>query len=277
MNWFEDFGEFTWFTIAMLAVALVGGIFALIKRDRTRLIMTITCIAEAAIVVVALITFFRSGSAEGSPFEGVSISAAMFSLLIAVLVIAMVAIMIIAGRKEKWGARDIAYAAMCVAMSFILSSIKLYTMPQGGTITPASLLPMMIYIVAFGPARGLAVGFAYGLIQLLQGAYVVHPLQLLVDYPMAFGALALGGVVHNMKMSSALKLPVAVVLGYIGRYVMAVLSGAVFFAEYAGEQNAWIYSLGYNITYLGPDCLVCVIVSLIPGMAGLTERIRKVQ
>ena len=94
---------------------------------------------------------------------------------------------------------------------------------------------------------------------------------------MAFGALALGGVVHNMKMSNALKLPVAVVLGYIGRYVMAVLSGAVFFAEYAGEQNAWVYSLVYNITYLGPDCLVCAIVALIPGMAGLTERIRKVQ
>lgn len=278
MNWFEDFGEFTWFTIAMLAVALVGGIFALIKRDRTKLIMTITCIAEAAIIVAALATFFVIGNAEGSAFEDISISAALFSLIIALLVIVMVAIMVISGRKEKWGARDIAYAAMCVAMSFILSYIELFSMPQGGSITPASLLPIMIYIVAFGPARGLVVGFAYGLLQLLQGATVIHPLQLLVDYPMAFGALALGGVVYGMKsMPRSLKLPVAVVLGYIGRYVMAVLSGAVFFAEYAGEQNAWIYSLGYNITYLGPDCLVCVIVSLIPGMAGLTERIRKVQ
>ena len=57
---------------------------------------------------------------------------------------------------------------------------------------------------------------------------------------------------------------------------MAVLSGAVFFAEYAGEQNAWIYSLVYNISYLGPDCLVCSAVALIPGMASVTERIKKI-
>lgn len=275
MNWFEEFGEFTWFTVAILAVALIGGIFALVKRQRTRLIMGIVCAVEAVIIAAALFMFIFSGNAEGSPFEGVSISAAAFSAIIAVLAAVMIAIMAISGRREKWGARDIAYAAMCVAMSFILSSIKLYSMPQGGTITPASLLPMTIYIVAFGPARGLAVGFAYGLIQLLQGAYVVHPMQLLVDYPMAFGALALGGVVNYIKMPRMLKLPAAVVLGYLGRYIMAVLSGAVFFAEYAGGQNAWIYSLGYNITYLGPDCLVCVAVSLIPGIAGLTERIRR--
>lgn len=275
MNWFEEFGEFTWFTVAILAVALIGGIFALVKRQRTRLIMGIVCAVEAVIIAAALFMFIFSGNTEGSPFEGVSISAAAFSAIIAVLAAVMIAIMAISGRREKWGARDIAYAAMCVAMSFILSSIKLYSMPQGGTITPASLLPMTIYIVAFGPARGLAVGFAYGLIQLLQGAYVVHPMQLLVDYPMAFGALALGGVVNYIKMPRMLKLPAAVVLGYLGRYIMAVLSGAVFFAEYAGGQNAWIYSLGYNITYLGPDCLVCVAVSLIPGIAGLTERIRR--
>lgn len=275
MNWFEEFGEFTWFTVAILAVALIGGIFALVKRQRTRLIMGIVCAVEAVIIAAALFMFIFSGNAEGSPFEGVSISAAAFSAIIAVLAAVMIAIMAISGRREKWGARDIAYAAMCVAMSFILSSIKLYSMPQGGTITPSSLLPMTIYIVAFGPARGLAVGFAYGLIQLLQGAYVVHPMQLLVDYPMAFGALALGGVVNYIKMPRMLKLPAAVVLGYLGRYIMAVLSGAVFFAEYAGGQNAWIYSLGYNITYLGPDCLVCVAVSLIPGIAGLTERIRR--
>lgn len=275
MNWFEDFGEFTWFTVAILAVALIGGIFALVKRQRTRLIMGIVCAVEAVIIAAALFMFIFAGNGEGSPFEGVSISAAAFSAIIALLAVVMIAIMAISGRKEKWGARDIAYAAMCVAMSFILSSIKLYSMPQGGTITPASLLPMTIYIVAFGPARGLAVGFAYGLIQLLQGAYVVHPMQLLVDYPMAFGALALGGVVNYIKMPRMLKLPAAAMLGYLGRYVMAVLSGAVFFAEYAGGQNAWIYSLGYNITYLGPDCLVCVAVSLIPGIAGLTERIRR--
>ena len=267
MNWFEDFSEFTWFTIALLVLALAGGIFALIKRDKSRPILIVTGIACLGVIAAALIS--------GRPFEGAAVSTSFFTLIIILLVVIMTAIMIISGRKEKWNARDIAYAAMCVSMSFILSCIKLYTMPQGGTITPASLLPIFLYTVAFGPARGLAVGFAYGLLQLLQGAYVIHPVQLLVDYPMAFGALALGGIANYVKMPRMLKLPAAVILGYIGRYLMAVLSGAFFFADYAGEQNAWAYSLIYNISYLGPDCLVCAAVAFIPGFAGIAQRIHK--
>ena len=267
MNWFEEFSEFTWFTIALLAVALLGGIFALIKRDKAKPIMAIAGIAEIIIIAAAFIT--------GRPFEGVDRGSGLYIVIIAILIIVMALIMIISGRKDKWGARDIAYAAMCVAMSFILSCIKLFTMPQGGTITPASLLPMMVYTAAFGPARGLVVGCAYGLLQLFQGAYVIHPMQMLVDYPMAFGALALGGFANYIKMPERLKLPAAVVLGYIGRYIMAVLSGVIFFAEYAGDQGALIYSLVYNISYLGPDCVVCALVALIPGFGRLINMLKK--
>ena len=56
---------------------------------------------------------------------------------------------------------------------------------------------------------------------------------------------------------------------------MAVLSGAIFFAEYAGEQNAWIYSLTYNISYLGPNVLFCMLISCIPGMTRLVDMIKK--
>ena len=66
----------------------------------------------------------------------------------------------------------------------------------------------------------------------------------------------------------------AVLLAAVGRYAMAVLSGTVFFAEYAGDQNALVYSLVYNISYIGPDVLVCMIVSCIPGMARLVDVIR---
>ena len=63
-------------------------------------------------------------------------------------------------------------------------------------------------------------------------------------------------------------------LAGVGRYIMAVLSGSIFFAEYAGEQNAWVYSLVYNISDLGPDTLVCMIVACIPGMPRLVDMIR---
>ena len=274
MNIFEDFKEFGIFTIIFLAVALVGGALALIKKQQTKRIMIFTGIAEAATLAAALITFAVKGNSF-AVFSDIGLGTGLYTFMVLALLVFMAVVMVISGRKNPWTPRDIAFAAMCVAMSFILSSIKLFSMPQGGTITPASVLPMMIYIVAFGPARGMAVGCAYGLLQLFQGAYVIHPMQLLVDYPMAFGALALGGFVNYIKMPERLKLPAAVVLGCIGRYIMAVLSGVIFFAEYAGDQGALVYSLVYNISYLGPDCLVCALVACIPGFGRLINSLRK--
>lgn len=274
MKIFEDFREFGIFTIIFLAVALVGGALALIKKQQAKRIMLFTGIAEGVTLAAALITFAVKGTSF-AVFSDIGLGTGLYTFMVLALLVFMAAVMVISGRKNPWTPRDIAFAAMCVSMSFILSCIKLFTMPQGGTITPASVLPMMIYIVAFGPAHGLAVGCAYGLLQLFQGAYVIHPMQLLVDYPMAFGALALGGFVNYIKMPERLKLPVAVVLGCIGRYIMAVLSGVIFFAEYAGEQGAMVYSLVYNISYLGPDCLVCALVACIPGFGRLINTLRK--
>jgi len=275
MNWFSELGEFGIFTIAFLAVAIVGGVLALVMKKHARRIMLVTGIAAGAVLIAALVSFASGSAISGGVFSDIGLSSGVFIAVIILLLILMLAVMVISGRKNRWTARDMANAAMCVAMSFILSYIKLFEMPQGGTITPASLLPIMIYVVAFGPARGLVVGCAYGLLQLFQGAYVIHPIQMLVDYPMAFGALAIGGVVNYMPLPRALKLPAAVLLGYIGRYIMAVLSGVIFFAEYAGEQGALIYSLTYNISYLAPDCIVCMVVSAIPGFDRLVRTLAK--
>ena len=274
MRIFEDFREFGIFTIIFLAVALVGGTLALIRKRQAKRIMLFTGITEGVTLAAALITFAVKGNSF-AVFSDIGLGTGLYTFMVLALLVFMAAVMVISGRKKPWTPRDIAFAAMCVSMSFILSCIKLFTMPQGGTITPASVLPMMIYIAAFGPARGLAVGCAYGLLQLFQGAYVIHPMQLLADYPMAFGALALGGFVNYIKMPERLKLPAAVVLGCVGRYIMAVLSGVIFFAEYAGEQGAMVYSIVYNISYLGPDCLVCALVACIPGFGRLINTLRK--
>ena len=274
MNIFGKVAEFGIFTIIFLAIALVGGALALIRKQSAKRIMLITGIAEAVTLTAALITFAVKGTSSAA-FSDIGLGTGVYTLMVIALLIFMLVVMVISGRKKPWTPRDIAFAAMCVAMSFILSCIKLFAMPQGGTVTPASLLPMMLFTVAFGPARGMVVGCAYGLLQLFQGAYVIHPMQLLVDYPMAFGALALGGFVNYMKLPEKLKLPAAVVLGYIGRYVMAVLSGVIFFAEYAGEQNAMIYSLVYNISYLAPDCIACTLVACIPGFGRIINALRK--
>lgn len=184
-------------------------------------------------------------------------------------------ILFAAARKTRWDSRRIANASMCIAIAFILSCIKLYRMPQGGSITPASMLPLVAFAVACGPLQGAIVGCAYGLIGLIQDPYVIHPVQMLVDYPLAFGALALGGLVCLLPIKKELKLPLAILIGGIGRYAMAVLSGTVFFSEYApADQSAFIYSLIYNISYLGPDVLVCMFIACLPGISRIVDLIR---
>ena len=196
---------------------------------------------------------------------------------VAVLIALVVAgvLLSLASKKTRWDSRRISMGAICIAIAFVLSCIRLFRMPQGGSITPASMLPLVMFMIACGPLQGIVVGCAYGLLQLISDPYVIHPIQLLVDYPLAYGAMILGCIAVLLPLKKQWRLPVAVLLAGIGRYVMAVLSGSIFFAEYAGEQNAWIYSLGYNISYLGPDTLVCMVVACIPGLARLVDAIQK--
>lgn len=186
-------------------------------------------------------------------------------LVVALLI--LLAVALIKAGKAQWNARILAYAAMTVAISFVLSTLRVYRMLQGGSITLLSMLPIIAFSLAFGPVRGALVGCAYGFLQLLYDPYVIHPLQMLVDYPLAFAALALGGFAEKTPLPRYWKLPLAVLIGSLGRYLMAVLSGVVFFAEYAGDQNVLIYSSVYNITYLGPDAILCLAAALLPGVS----------
>ena len=198
-----------------------------------------------------------------------------YTVAVILSLIALCIILYLAARKTRWDSRRIANAAMCIAIAFILSCIKLYRMPQGGSITPASMLPIIAFAVACGPLQGAIAGCAYGLISLIQDPYVIHPVQMLVDYPLASGALALGGLVCFLPLKKEFKLPLAVLLGGIGRYAMAVLSGTVFFAEYApAGQSALIYSLGYNVAYLGPDIAICMLIAFLPGISRIVDLIR---
>ncbi len=192
------------------------------------------------------------------------------------VILAVMGAMICRQKSGSWTTKRIAYASMCIAIAFVLSCIKLFRMPQGGSVTPAAMLPMILFALACGPGQGLVVGCAFGLLQLIEDFYVIHPVQLLVDYPMAYAALALGclALLLPEKFSRA-RLPLAVLLGYFGRYMMATISGAVFFAEYAGEQNAWIYSLGYNLSYLGVEAVIAFAIAWLPGFDRILNMLRK--
>ena len=175
--------------------------------------------------------------------------------------------------KTVWSTRILALGAVCMALSNVLSMIKLFDMPQGGSVTPASMLPLMLFAYVYGVGPGMTVGAVYGVMQFMIEPYFLSVPQMLLDYPIAFAMVGLAGL-FSKNENRALGLSLGVVLGSLGRFVAAVLSGVVFFAEYAGDQNPWVYSIGYNGAYMLPECIICVVLALAVGLR-LTQQLSK--
>ena len=183
---------------------------------------------------------------------------------IGALVVMVGLLIYLAKRPEKQGKTDVralTYGALCMAMSFVLSYIKLWSMPLGGSVTLASMLPLLWYSNKFGVKNGLIAGAAYGLLQLIQKPEIYHWVQVLLDYPLAFMMLGLAGSVKNLQLGS--------VIGVAGRWICHILSGAIFFAEWVPEgwSNAWVYSAAYNGAYLLVDLIICIVLSFVLAKA----------
>lgn len=157
-----------------------------------------------------------------------------------------------------WGVRVYAELGVAVALAAVLGQVRLFAMPQGGSVS-LELLPIVFVAVRRGVAPALAAGVLYGFLQLmLPGAFVYHPLQALLDYPLAFGALSVGGLVIVAGWRS---LAAAVALACAARFVFHFLSGLIFFAEYAPEWEApWLYSITYNALYLLPEAALTIVL-----------------
>ena len=177
------------------------------------------------------------------------------------------------GHKTVWNTKMMAMGAVCIALSSVLSMIKIWKMPQGGSITAASMLPLMLFSYVYGMGPGCLVGALYGVLQFIIEPYFLSLPQMLLDYPIAFGMMGLAGLFSKMDNEN-LGLTVGVVLASVGRFVAAVLSGVIFFAEYAGDQNPWVYSIVYNGSYMLPECINCVILCLAVGLR-LARQLKK--
>ena len=183
---------------------------------------------------------------------------------IGALVVMVGLLIYLAKRPQKEGKTDVralTYGALCMAMSFVLSYIKLYSMPLGGSVTLASMLPLLWYSNKFGMRNGFIAGAAYGLLQLIQKPEIYHWVQVLLDYPLAFMMLGLAGSVKNLQLGS--------ILVVAGRWICHIISGAVFFGECMPEgwSNAWVYSAAYNGAYLLVDLIICIVLSFVLAKA----------
>ena len=192
--------------------------------------------------------------------------------IVAALAIVGVVLFFITRDGKRWTTRMLANAALVIVLSFILSYIRLYKMPQGGSITLASMLPIFMFAYAYGCAPGMLVGMAYGVLQFIQDAYFVHPVELLLDYPLAYAMLGLAGLAG--RFSDQWGIIPGIVLGTFGRFVCAFLSGVIFFGMYAPEgQNVLVYSAVYNGFYLIPEAVICLVIASIPQIRRLAKQL----
>ena len=182
-----------------------------------------------------------------------------------------VVLLVIARGRVRWTARMIANAALCLALAFVLSYIKLFDLPQGGAVTAASLLPIIAFAYGYGLAPGLVVGVAYGLLQMIQDPWIVSPVQAILDYPLAFACIALAAVARKLPDSWGWLAGMA--LAAVGRFVCHVLSGVVFFAEYAEGtgMSPMVYSVAYN-SFVFVDLAICAVVMAFPQVRGALKR-----
>lgn len=160
----------------------------------------------------------------------------------------------------RWSVRVLAEIGVAIALAAVLGQLRLFQMPQGGSVS-LELLPVIFIAIRGGVAPALFAGLAYGLLQLLlPGAFIYHPVQAALDYPLAFMALAAAGFV-DVRGWRTLSLAVAMAVG--ARFVFHFLSGLVFFAEYAPAWQApWLYSITYNLLFLVPEGLLTILLLL---------------
>ncbi|MGN1078413.1 MAG: energy-coupled thiamine transporter ThiT, partial [Candidatus Gallimonas sp.] len=161
----------------------------------------------------------------------------------------------------------ISYAAICIAMSFALSYLRIVKMPQGGSVTIASLLPLMIYSYMFGTKKGVFAGFVYGVLQAVQDPWIIHPAQFLLDYPVAFAAIGLAGMfaqVRKLDRLPQVQFALGALVASVVRFISHVLSGVFAFNAYAFDagMNPWAYSLAYN-SFVFIDIAIVIAVGIL--------------
>ena len=184
--------------------------------------------------------------------------------LVAIIVLLLAAAFYFARRhnaKTKLPVVQLTCCASAIALGTILSNIKLFSFPTGGSITLLSMLVICLPGYWFGLGAGIMTGIAYGVLQMLIDPYILFPAQLIVDYLLAFGALGLSGLFRKMKHG--------LIPGYItavlGRYFFSVLSGWLFFGTYAWEGwDPLPYSLAYNGAYIFAEAAITLIILALP-------------
>ena len=181
-----------------------------------------------------------------------------------------------AANKKISSTQALVESAILIAIGTVLSLIKIVDLPYGGSVTVASMLPVVIIAYRHGLGLGLTSGLVFGVIQQLLGLNTLSWVTgwqsvvavIVLDYVVAFGVLGLGGVFRRRFEEQAPGLVLGTLLVCALRYLCHVVSGATVWAGLSiPTKDALLYSLAYNATYMLPETLVTLVSAYYVGSA----------
>lgn len=170
--------------------------------------------------------------------------------------------------NKKWSTKMLVEAGVMIALSIVLSRIKIYQAPNGGSVTAGSMIPIIIFSMRWGLGPGVIMGATFGLLKLMLGGWTYSPMQIVLEYPIAFGCLGLAGMFSNsltkIKEGNYIKITLSVLLAIGGRFICHLLAGVIFFGDTLPENiSPWISSAAYQLTYLLPEFIVSTIILIL--------------
>ncbi len=176
-----------------------------------------------------------------------------------------------ASSAKKTNVKRLVLSAILIGMATVLSLIKVYQLPLGGSITLLSMLPIALISIEYGIKWGLVSSFTYSLIQFGLGigeglfGWGLTPLALIgciaLDYILAYSSLGVAGIFRKKGTPGIIA---GVALAVVMRFVFHLLSGALIFDIWMPEEwsNPWLYSLVYNGSYMLPELVFTMIGSV---------------
>lgn len=175
----------------------------------------------------------------------------LFGLMIVILAL-------IRFKKIKLDSKTMARIGLALALATILDFIKVIDLPNGiGSINLGSVVPIIVIALFYGAEIGMLTGLLFGLINLIISPYIVHPLQVLFDYPLPYMAVGLAGYFKNRKLIGAS-------VGMFFKFIFHFISGFLFFGQFA--PDGWspaLYSFVANASYVGSNLIIVIVLLLI--------------
>ena len=247
----------------IVALAVIGFVLALKRKELLPKFSRISLIAVGASVLALIISTLVKTYTSGAI---VDVTGEVLMYLFTAVLVAVIAVLaLLFGKKVATTTKSIVYASVTIAMSFALSYIRFLELPQGGSITFASLLPLMVYSYMFGIRKGVVAGIIYGFLQFIQAPWFYHPIQFLLDYPIAFGAIGLTAILKEKKIFSKnapVQFALGALLGVTLRYLSHVISGVFVFGSSDPNYGAVAWSFLYN-AFTFADLAVCLVAGCV--------------